>query len=414
MSKIKKKLNVIFSGIAGSFNGKHRHGIIPFSREIQRHNALSDNVDFGVLYNALTQKWFGDYINSLNDFKDNGFEGRFKETVVMSDSGGFQLTTGVIKHGTDDVKEGVYKSQATGADYGFCFDEVPVGEGGHYDHNQALEKTLQTNANIRKQIEVFKEHNSKCLIFPIAKVQPEDKEISYENLLKDCDISLIAGMGANTNMFGDFFAYPFFFKEFRDKVGFPNILHHLGVATPRRFLPFYLLACEGFFGDDFLYSIDGTSYSHSVVLRSKIAMEDGTWGAFADFTDKEFEEWKNYCQTYVPELCERFEAFKHIDPKKPLSTRDGLSCVLITSSIVYGMRMFIKIAENPLNFAVDNNILTFQQIQSIKELAKCKDWKDYYEWKGIFSGVWDKMTLNPATQQSLKPMARNNLDAFFA
>ena len=400
--KITKKTNIMFSGVAGSFGGIHQHGRTKLARELLRFNAANKNMDFGLLYNALIQGDFG---------KETSIEGCLKDIIVMADSGGFQLMTGVIKGGTEDAKMDVYRNQAKYADYGFCFDEVPVS-GEYYDHTKALEKTLQTNNNIKKQIEVFKELNSKCLIFPIAKIQTEDKEIAYEHLLKDCDVSLLAGMGANTNTFGDFFAYPFFFKEFRAKIGFPNVLHHLGVGSPKRFFPFYLLAKEGFFGEDFKYCIDATSYSHSVVLRSEIVLENGKFVSFSDLTDDEYEAWRNYCLTYIPELCE-FEAFNKIDRHKTLTTKGGLSCVMVTSSIAYAMKMFSKIEEDPYKFAADNNILTFQQLQSIKELAKCSDWKDYYEWKGVFGSVWAGSVLKPARLQALKTMPRNNLDAFF-
>ena len=82
--------------------------------------------------------------------------------------------------------------------------------------------------------------------------------------------------------------------------------------------------------------------------------------------------------------------------------------MLLISALSYAMKMFVRMVENPWKFASDNEILTFQQLQSIKELVKCKDWKGYYEWKGIFNGVWSKV--NPRKQ---KPLERSTLDAFF-
>lgn len=397
MAKFKKQLNIIFSGISGSIGKDNPQET--FSKELHKFNAVSDKVDFGILYNALMEKGLGGDIGERQCFKD---------IVVMGDSGGFQVITGKVPNGDIEVlKKEVYKHQAKNADYGFCFDVEPTNNG-FYDHNLALKKTLETNGNIKKQIEVFKETKTECRIFPIAKVQPEDRAISYENLLKYCDISMIAGMGANTRIFGELFAYPFFYREFQQKAGFPNVLHHLGAGTPSTILPFYLLAKEGFFGEDFVYSVDATSYSHSLILRSTICRLDGKIAKMADLTEGEFEEWKNYCLQNMPELCVEKAAFHNLNRHQTLSVKGGLFKVFIISSLSYAMKMFLNMVEDPWKFAADNEILTYHQLQSIKELAKCRDWNDYYAWKGVFSGVWEKV--NP---RKVKPLERSSLDAFF-
>ena len=394
MKRFQKKLNIIFSGVGGSVGNDNPEETL--AKELTKYSGVSEKVDFGLLYNALTEKKLGEEFSSRK---------AFSSIPIMADSGGFQLVTGKIQSGGEKDKLEVYKHQAKNADYGFCFDEVPMS-GEFYDHTKALEKTLQTNANIRKQIEVFKELKTDCLVFPIAKVQPEDREVSYENLLKGCDTSMLAGMAANTKIFGDLLAYPFFFKEFRDRVKFPNVLHHLGIGTPSTILPFYLLALEGFFGEDFIYCVDATSYSHAMILRSTIPMPNGRITKFSDLTDSEFEEWRDYCLTEMPEVCP--EAFHKINRHQTLTSKGGLFKVLLISALSYAMKMFVRMVENPWKFASDNEILTFQQLQSLKELAKCKDWKDYYEWKGVFNGVWSKV--NPRKQ---KPLERSTLDAFF-
>lgn len=395
MAKFNKKFNVIFSGVSGSIGDDNPEETL--AKELKKYNAMTESVNFGLLYNALTEKRLGEAFASRKVFDD---------VVLMADSGGFQLVTGKIKSGGESDKIAVYKHQAKNADYGFCFDEVPTS-GDFYDHTQALEKTQKTNENIRKQIEVFKAVETKCLIFPIAKVQPEDREISYNELLKDCDLSMLAGMAANTKIFGDLFAYPFFYKEFKERVGFPNVLHHLGVGTPYTILPFYLLAIEGFFGDDFVYCVDATSYSHSMILRSTIPTIDGKLSKFAELSELEFAQWREYCLNNMPELCENVEAFHNVNRYKTLSVKGGLFKVFLISSLSYAMKMFVEMVKDPWKFAADNNILTFQQLQSIKELAKCKDWKNFYEWKAVFNSVWTK-----ANPRKVAPLARSNLDAF--
>lgn len=397
MAKFKKKFNVVFSGISGSIGNDNPEETL--AKEIKRYNSITERVDFGLLYNALTEKSLGEGLSKREAFKD---------ITIMADSGGYQLVTGKIKSGGESDKNKVYAHQAKNADYGFCFDEVPVS-GDYYDHTKALEKTLKTNENIKKQIEVFKEIGTECLVFPIAKVQPEDREISYDNLLTGCDISMLAGMAANTKIFGDLFAYPFFYKEFQSKAGFPNVLHHLGIGTPYTILPFYLLAQEGFFGDDFVYCVDATSYSHSMILRSTIPMMDGRIAKFSELDDKQFGQWRDYCLTNMPEICEGLEAFHGIDRRKTLSTKGGLFKVFLISALSYAMKMFVEMVKDPWAFASNNNILTHQQLQSIKELGRCGDWGDFYEWKSIFGGVWTK-----ANPRKVEPLARNNLDGFFS
>lgn len=396
MGKFRKNFNIIFSGVGGSIGEDNPEETL--AKELHRYNKKCEKVDFGLLYNALTEKKLGKGFKERKEFSD---------LVVMADSGGYQLAMGRIEKGSEEDKIGVYKHQAKNSDYGFCFDEVPT-TGDFYDHTTVLEKTLKTNNNIKKQIEIFKSLNTECRIFPIAKVQTEDRGISYDNLLKECDVLMLAGMAANTKIFGDFFAYPFFYKEFRELVGFPNVLHHLGTGTPRTMLPFYLLALEGFFGEDFIYCVDATSYSHSLILRSSICREDGSSVSFKDLTEEEFEEWRDYCLNAMPEVCKDLEAFHNINRRHTLSVKGGLFKVFLISALSYAMGMFVKMVEDPWKFAADNRILTFQQLQSIKELAKARDWNDFYEWKGVFGAVWSRV--NP---KKTKPLSRSNLDAFF-
>lgn len=227
------------------------------------------NHSFSVLFNGFTEKKQGQILQ-------NNWNPR---NSIYVDSGGLQIVTRGISI-TDSMKDEVYKTQATYGNYGMCFDEIPVWVNGksikgdlscRFYSKELLEPAArQTGKNLRRQIEVYKEHNSNC--HPILIVQGND----YESYMRWVEYALeelpsgyvdeIGGIGIGGASLGK--GYLEEFKKCFYCSQLPIDLkrkhfHILGVGAVYKILPILMFKLNGLY-DDALISYDSTTQTRAI------------------------------------------------------------------------------------------------------------------------------------------------------
>jgi hypothetical protein len=238
-----------------------------FGKFVHNHNSHT----FSVLYNAFQEKSFGErfqpYVGAIHN--------------IHADSGGLQIVT-LGKKITDELKEQIYYNQAKSADIGMCFDEIPVVlSNGRSDRNDVSarywdaenheEMARKTGRNVKRQLEIIVEQNSKCRPFIILQGNCYDTYMSWaEQLLSQVPQELqsrIGGIAMGAAALGTgpledvkraFIASQIPLRNEEGKLH----LHILGVGSPRRLLP-YLIFCQNGLYDHIEISYDSTTHSRA-------------------------------------------------------------------------------------------------------------------------------------------------------
>ena len=149
-------------------------------RIFDKFNSILEKDKLSILFNALTEKNIGIAYN--NHYKQD-----FDQ--IYSDSGGLQMVTlkkkfEKEKHKIPELKDEVYKMQALNSDVAACFDEISpmlhvpdldnsAGQRTQMSHKTFLQEGVQVGAlatckNIKRQIEIFKRHESNTKIMLIC------------------------------------------------------------------------------------------------------------------------------------------------------------------------------------------------------------------------------------------------------
>jgi hypothetical protein len=230
------------------------------------HN--KNNHQFSLLYNGFTEKNFGHKLQKYRPVIKN----------IHADSGGLQIITRGLQN-TPETRDKVYENQATYADIGMAFDEIPVittGSSSKIDTRRRYVDTenfenyaRQTGKNVKDQIEKFDSLNSKCRPFAILQGSGYDSYNKWaECMLQEIPNSLhhriggvamgsaALGMGPLEDVKRAFYVNAVPFER-------PFHLHVLGVGALKRILPYLLFSQTGLYeGVDISY--DSTTHSMSL------------------------------------------------------------------------------------------------------------------------------------------------------
>jgi len=248
--------------------------------------------DFSMLYNACTESGFGE---KFQVYKDSC-------KYIHADSGGLQVVT-QGKQLTDELKDKVYENQAKWADIGMCFDEIPVTlvgdrsdrndvKGRFFNRDGFEECASITGRNIKRQFEIFDQHNSKCRPFVI--LQGNDfptymkwaekilEEVPQEKHTKLGGIAKAAAALGTGNLEDVQRAFTASQAPIRDENGKLHV-HVLGVGSVRRMLP-YLIFLQNETYKDVVVSYDSTTHSRAVET-GLYYMGEGTTKFSRDFDD---------------------------------------------------------------------------------------------------------------------------------
>ena len=233
------------------------------------HN--KNNHEFSLLYNGFTEKNFGKKLQKYRPSIKN----------IHADSGGLQIITRGLQN-TPETRNKVYENQATYADIGMAFDEIPVKSTSasgvsakidtkrrYVDMENFETYARQTGKNVRDQIQKFDSMKSKCRPFIILQGSGADTyKLWAEYLLDEVPKELHSriggvamgsaalGMGPLEDVKRAFYvnAVPF------DR---PFHLHVLGVGALKRILPYLLFSQTGLY-DGIDISYDSTTHSMSL------------------------------------------------------------------------------------------------------------------------------------------------------
>lgn len=227
---------------------------------------VSEKHDFSFLFNALTEKRHGDHLRDKFKFKN-----------LYTDSGGLQMVTRGMTI-DDKAKEDVYKVQSK-TDYGLSFDEIPVvitsmtgkskrnsGQTRKFDPSLLKECAVNTGKNVNKQIQIYKENNSKTK--PIIILQGNDFE-TYKDWIRYLfeqikieDREYIECVASGAAAMGDGFIEDvqrlYFTKLVPEEYNIKH-MHILGLGSVKRIIPLLLLR-ENIFPDWYI-SYDSTKHT---------------------------------------------------------------------------------------------------------------------------------------------------------
>lgn len=250
-------------------------------------NIVGMPIEISLLFNAFTEEKMGHYIVEMDQF---GFE------KVYADSGGLQMVT-TNREITPELKAQIYKTQRI-ADYGFCFDEIPLGIKEGVDPETAKHRSqtgskifkqqdfarciAATAENIRDQTEAFEGAKTKAFYI----LQGNSAEEMYQwfeggtSVLEPAHYKKIQGLAPADTCMGNgelesvemLTACHRLHNDFPDYVG--NHIHFLGVGSPSRLLPVIFLAQGGYLDKDTHVSFDSSTASMSLIMGN-LVMPDG-------------------------------------------------------------------------------------------------------------------------------------------
>lgn len=385
-----KKLEYILSGtsytrIHGVMDKQH---IVDLSNKLFSSVAKKTNHKFGLLYNAFTEPGFGKNLV------------QFDVDSIHADSGGLQIITQGLT-ATQDIKDKIYRNQATHADLGMCFDEIPIKTVGatsgrndttnrFFDPDTLEEMARQTGKNIARQIEVFLEEKSKCKPILIAQGNCYDTYMRWVEYILD-EIPpdkhqyiggiAMGGAALGTGSLEDIERAFIFTQLPMEK----KHLHILGVGSAKRILPYLMFIKNGMY-DGVSVSYDSTTHSSGVELGNYFA--NGTMNSFTrHYSDTYDIMLKDVCELTGFDLAGK-EFFNVLNSSKTKYLVEGTG----DDSIFYGVRLGTIIA-SVTNFchyidsllssekALNKLISSDKSLMPIKSLLDVKDLASYNEWR---------------------------------
>lgn len=240
-------------------------------------------ITISLLFNAFTEAKIGQYIIEMDQY---GFD------RLYADSGGLQMVT-TNKKITPELKQEIYKTQKL-ADFGFCFDEIPLGIKDGVDPETARHRSqtgsklfrqdefdrciVSTAENIRDQCEAFE--GSKTKGFYI--LQGNSSEEMYRwfeggtRILERDHYKQLQGLAPADTCIGNgelesvemLAACHRLHNEFPDLVG--DHIHFLGVGSPSRLLPVIFLSEGGYLDPGTHVSFDSSTASMSLIMGNLV------------------------------------------------------------------------------------------------------------------------------------------------
>ena len=229
-----------------------------------------DNHSLSLLFNAHTEKRHG--VTMTKTMAHSWHR-------IFADSGGLQLAR--TKRGiTPELKDKVYFHQADYCDVAMIFDEIPIEfdlsliggnsmkaslTGRRFDRSDIKRAANDTLANVKRQIEVFRQKDSKAKMMLISQGQSVETYREYIELicngLTDDEIEMfICGVAPSSLCNGNSFAHRcemiYAMKEYQIPDIIKENVHLLGVGNHDALSPFFL-------NTDYFSFIKNLSYDSS-------------------------------------------------------------------------------------------------------------------------------------------------------
>lgn len=240
----------------------------------------NEKVDISLLFNAFTEDTIGKYIVDMERY---GFD------TLYADSGGLQMVT-TNRTITPDLKKQIYEVQKL-ANYGFCFDEIPLGlkegvdpeTGKHrsqtssklFRQGEFEECIASTARNIKEQTEAFQGTDTKA--FYILQGNSADEMYRWfeggTKILEPHHYAHLQGMAPADTCLGngelESVEMISAARRLRNDFGVErtgNHIHFLGVGSPSRLLPAIFLSQGGYLHEDTYVSFDSSTASMSLIM----------------------------------------------------------------------------------------------------------------------------------------------------
>jgi hypothetical protein len=213
-----------------------------------------DNQNLSILYNAHQERRHG---VTMTDTMSNSWN------RIFADSGGLQMAR--TKKGiTPELKDKVYYHQAKYCDVAMIFDEIPIEfdlsliggnsmkaslAGRRFDRSDIKRAAHDTLENVKRQIEVFKQEESKAKLMLISQGQSVDTYREYIEYicqgLDEEEINMfVCGVAPSSLCNGNSFAHRcemiYAMKEYQIPDVIKENVHLLGVGNHEALSPFYL------------------------------------------------------------------------------------------------------------------------------------------------------------------------------
>lgn len=384
-----KRLEYILSGT--SYTRVHaamdRPDIVATANNLFGAVARETNHKFGLLYNAFTEPGFGKNLQ------------RFDVDSIHADSGGLQIITQGL-NATPAIKDKIYRNQATHADLGMCFDEIPIKTTGatsgrndttnrFFDPDNLEAMAKETGQNIRRQIEVFQEEKSSCKPILIAQGNCYDTYMKWtEYILGEIPPSMhqyiggvaMGGAALGTGSLEDIERAFIFTQLPMEK----KHLHILGVGSSKRLLPYLMFIKNGMY-DGVSVSYDSTTHASGVELGNYY--HNGSMLAFSRAFNHVYEKMHAECVVLSGHDIPVKEFFKILNTGKLKYLEEGGSDALfyavrlstIMGSVVNFCRYIDTLleSEKALNqfVASDKNLAPIKSLVDVKDLASYNQWK---------------------------------------
>ena len=246
----------------------------------QSSQITGEDVKISLLFNAFTEHLAGKFILENEGY---GFD------TLYADSGGLQMVT-TNRTITEELKAQVYEVQKM-ADYGFCFDVIPLGIKEGVDPETARHRSqtgsklfrqadfddciVKTALNVRAQTEAFV--GTKTKAFYILQGNSADEMYRWfakgAEHLEEHHFAQLQGLAPADTCIGNgelesvemIAAAQRIRRDFGvDKIG--NQIHFLGVGSPSRLLPAIFLGQGGYLDKDAYVSFDSSTASMSLIM----------------------------------------------------------------------------------------------------------------------------------------------------
>ncbi len=346
------------------------------------------NHKFGLLYNAFTEAGFGPNLKKVNGIDS-----------IHADSGGLQIITQGLT-ATDEIKKKIFKNQATYADLGMCFDEIPIKTVGatsgrndttnrFFDHENLVAMATQTGKNIESQIDVYLEEKSDCKPILIAQGNCYDTYMEWvDTILKAIPKEkhqyiggvAMGGAALGTGSLEDI-ERAFIYSQLQIE---KTHLHVLGVGSIKRMLPYVTFMNNGLYGNSSV-SYDSTTHASGIELGNYFS--DGSMMTFTRHFNKTYHKmYADSQQLYNANISlEKF--FKLINSSKTKWLEAGehlptfyavrLSCII--AAVVNFCKYLDNIVadQNAFNSFVgsDKSLAPFLSLVDVKNLSDYNRWK---------------------------------------
>lgn len=271
------KIDYVVSGFAASFrlgspNDEYAKGIseeLVHSTRYLEDKVSESGIIMSGLFNGFTEENYATRVSDRGvDFK-NLYSGG-----MYVDSGGLQvMTQGKIIDAA--MREQIYKVQAKYGHYAMSFDVIPSeflpdGQKIYYP-DRVHGAGIQAGLNLKEQIKIFKELETKCKIMPIIQgIGHHDMNLYSSNMFNQLNSdemdyieSVAFGGGTSGFEFLNRMMNGHSSEILKSKM---NHVHLLGVTSFQRLLPPVIAAKNGILPGVKKLSFDSTTFSKSYIL----------------------------------------------------------------------------------------------------------------------------------------------------